>query len=103
MVSTDTHPDCVLFPGSVKAGLYTVRIGVSMAVSPRSLTLKSHGRAFHIDREHVVDIQETSVLGLFKRGLRIVHNQPGIPTNIVFYPSENRGYVRCKMESLGWP
>lgn len=96
------QPQAVTFRGAMRAGMYTAQLGVSLTVSPGELILQSMGRSYRVEREQLVQITETSLLGIFKRGLQIAHRQAGAPSTLVFYPADNRQYVRQKLAELGW-
>ncbi len=97
-----TDPIEVTFKGSMKAGAFTAQLGVSLNISQTSVTMKAVGREYCIERENLQGLVETSMLGIFKRGIRFVHRQPGLPNDIVFYPSVSREQVRQAMSRLGW-
>lgn len=94
--------ETVTFPGSMKAGMYTAQIGVSLVVSRETVTVKSFWRTVSIDRQNLVGLADTSLLGIFKRGIRFLHRQPGVPGRVVFYPYFSREQVRQKLAELGW-
>jgi hypothetical protein len=96
------NSDSCIFRGSMRVGLYTAQIGVSMIVTRESIVLKAPGRSYVIAREHLQYLSDTSLLGLFKRGIRISHQQPGLPAAVVFYPSMDRDLVRQRMSEFGW-
>lgn len=92
----------VSFAGSMKAGAYTAQLGVSLVVAPDSLTVKSSGRSYRIERAYLRGFVDTSIFGLFKKGIQIVHQQPGLPSSIVFYPAMSRELLRQQLFELGW-
>lgn len=96
------EPNLASFRGSMKAGMFTAQIGVALDVSPASIVLRAPGRSYRIDRENLAGLADTSLFGLFKRGIRFVHRQPGLPSDIVFYPSIGREALRKVMADLGW-
>ncbi len=102
MPNLETHPEPLTFRGSMQAGFFTAQLFVKLTVTPTALTLSAMGRSFHLDREHFESIEETSILGIFKRGIRFRHSQPNLPDTIIFYPSLNREVVRQKIHELGW-
>ena len=95
-------PNSVSFAGSMKAGMYTAQIGVALDISRTSLVVRTSGRAYAIDRENLEGVVDTSLFGLFKLGIRFVHRQPGLPSDLVFYPATSRDAVRQAMAELGW-
>ena len=82
--------------------MYTAQLGVALNVSRSSLELTAPGRSFRIDRENLRGMADTSVLGIFKRGIHFIHQQPGLPNTIVFYPAADRDHVRRALADLGW-
>ncbi len=90
------------FRGSMRAGAFTAQLFVELAVTPQMLTLSAMGRSFRIERPHLLAIEETSILGILKRGIRFRHNQPDLPSTIIFYPSHSREFVRQRIHELGW-
>ncbi len=86
----------------MRVGFFTAQLFVTLTVTPTALTLSAMGRSFRLDREHLEGLEETSILGIFKRGVRFRHSQPGLPNTVIFYPSMNREVVRQKLHDLGW-
>ena len=101
-MSTVSNSESKSFRGSMKAGFFTAQLGVELTVTGRTLTLSAVGRTFQIDREHFQGLENTSILGLFKRGIRIRHEQHGLPNNIVFYPRIGQAALRQELASIGW-
>ncbi len=102
MVNLETYPEPLTFCGSMRAGFFTAQLFVKLTVTPTTLTLSAMGRSFRLDREHFESIEETSILGIFKRGIRFRHSQPGLPSTIIFYPSLDRNVVRQQIQEIGW-
>lgn len=102
MANPETDPQPQTFTGSMRAGSFTAQLGVKLTVTPSELTLQAIGRSFRLDREHLASLEDTSVLGIFKRGIRFRHSQPGLPAAIIFYPSIGRDRFRQQLHRLGW-
>ncbi len=86
----------------MRAGSFTGQLFVELAVTPTTLALSASGRSFRVDRDNLQGLEETSILGIFKRGIRFRHCQPDLPDTIIFYPSINRVVFRQKLQELGW-
>jgi hypothetical protein len=86
----------------MRAGSFTAQLFVELSVTPTTLTLSASGRSFRLDRSHFQGLEETSILGIFKRGIRFRHSQPDLPDAIIFYPSINRDVFRQKLHEIGW-
>lgn len=86
----------------MRAGSFTAQLFVELTVTPKALTLSAMGRSYQIEREFFEGLEETSILGIFKRGIRFRHCQPSLPGTIIFYPSLNRDVFRQKIHELGW-
>jgi hypothetical protein len=102
MSKLQTAPEPLSFGGSMRAGLFTAQLFVKLTVTPTALTLSAMGRSFRLDREHFAALEETSILGIFKRGIRFRHSQPDLPDPLIFYPSLNRKVFRQQIVELGW-
>lgn len=102
MANSEAPPEPLKFGGSMRAGFFTAQLIVELSVSPTTLTLSASGRSFRIDREHFQGIEETSILGIFKRGIRFRHSQPTLADPIIFYPSIGKAVLRQKLHELGW-
>ncbi|WP_417747273.1 hypothetical protein [Rosistilla oblonga] len=102
MTNLEPSPEALKFRGSMRAGSFTAQLFVELAVEPSSLTLSASMRSFRIDRENFEGLEETSILGIFKRGIRFRHSQPGLTNPIIFYPSMNRDAFRQHLQSIGW-
>lgn len=92
----------ITFSGSMKAGFYTAQLGVSLIVAVDSIELRSFGRSFVIERPNHIGLVDTSLLGIFKRGIRFIHQQPGVPNPLVFYPSVSQEHLRAMLAERGW-
>jgi hypothetical protein len=88
--------------GSMKVGMFTAQLGVSLRVSSKEVVLSASRRSFVIERANFLSLHETAIPGVFKRGIRIAHQQPGLPGNVVFYPINGREQVRQAMAEFGW-
>lgn len=99
---TQPTPEPLVLKGSMKAGSFTAQLFVEMKVAPTSLTLSAPNRSFCLERDHLEGLELTSLLGIFKRGIRFRHRQPDLPVVLVFYPSLPRDQVLQKLEELGW-
>lgn len=86
----------------MKAGLFTAQLGVSLDVSAHLLVLKAAGRSYQIHREQFDGCEGTSILGIFKRGVRLRHSDPHLPSVIVFYPSIGQQNLLGELFRLGW-
>lgn len=86
----------------MQAGNFTAQLFVTLTVTPEALTLSTMGRSFHLEREHLVGLEQTSILGIFRRGICFRHSQPDLPSTIIFCPSVNRDVFQEKLRSLGW-
>ena len=95
-------PEPLVLKGSMRAGAFTAQLFVELTVTPASLALSAPGRSFRLEREHFEGLEATAILGIFKRGIRFRHSQPGLPAALIFYPSLNRDLVRQKLRELGW-
>ncbi len=102
MQDTESHSEPVMFRGSVRAGSYTAQLFVELSVTPTTLAIKTMDRSFQIERKHFLGLEETSILGIFKRGIRFHHSQPNQPNTIIFYSSINREVFRQRIHELGW-
>lgn len=102
MANSQAHPEALKFGGSMRAGFFTAQLFVELSVTPTALTLSASGKSFRIDRDHFQGIEETSILGIFKRGIRFRHEQPALPDPIIFYPSIDREALRHKLRELAW-
>ncbi len=102
MQNSEAHAEPLMFRGSVRAGSFTAQLFVELAVTPTTLEISAMGRSFRIERRYFEGLEETSILGVFKRGIRFRHCQPSQPSNIVFYPSINREVFRQTIHELGW-
>jgi len=87
MQNSESPAEPLSFRGSVRAGSFTAQLFVELTVTPTMLEISAMGRSFRIERTNFEGLEETSILGLFKRGLRFRHCQPNQPETIVFYPS----------------
>ena len=90
------------FAGSVKAGWYTAQLFVELRISPQVATVRTSGKEFTISRENCSAIVETSILGLFKRGIRFQHHQSGVPPLLIFYPRVGREALLGYLRRTGW-
>ena len=86
----------------MRAGSFTGQLFVELAVTPTTLALSASGRSFRVDRDNLQGLEETSILGISKRGIRFRQCQPDLPDTIIFYPSINRVVFRQKLQELGW-
>jgi hypothetical protein len=102
IANVESHPESITFSGSMRAGAFTAQLGVKLAATPTALTLSTMGRSFRLDREHFASLEDTSILGIFKRGIRFRHAQPGLPNVLIFFPSINREVFRQKLHEFGW-
>ena len=102
MTNFDTDSEASTFSGSMRAGSFTAQLFVKLTVTPAALTLRALGRSFHLDREHFKGLEDTSIHGIFKRGIALRHSQPDLPEVIIFWPSINREAFRQKLHELGW-
>ena len=94
--------DASFYSGSIKAGWFTAQLGSGLSVSPDELVLKAAMREFVLKRERFLAAERTSILGLFKRGVRFVHDQPDLPSPLVFYPSIGTGTLLEALAEHGW-
>lgn len=101
-MSTVSDSDSIRFRGSMKAGFFTAQLGVSLTATGETLTLSAVGRTYQIEREHFRGLEDTSLLGIFKRGVRFRHQQQSLPANIVFYPEIGQKRLRDELAILGW-
>ena len=102
MANSEIQPEPLRFRGSIRAGSFTAQLFVELTVTPTTLTLSASGRSFRLDRKYLQGLEETSILGIFKRGIRFRHCQPDLPNTIIFYPSINRDVFRQKLHEIGW-
>ncbi len=102
MTTAEPQPEPLRFSGSMRAGAFTAQLFVGLAVTPQTLTLSALGRSYALQRQHLVGIEETSILGIFKRGLRFRHSQLDLPSALIFYPRLNRDFLRHSLQQLGW-
>ena len=94
--------DATFYPGSIKAGWFTAQLGSGLSVSSEALILKAAIRAFVLKRKYFLAAERTSILGLFKRGVRFVHDQPDLPSPLVFYPSIGTDALLEALAEHGW-
>ncbi len=102
MANSEAHSEPLKFGGSMRAGFFNAQLFVELSVTPSTLTLSAGGKSFRIDRDHFQGIEETSILEIFKRGIRFRHSQPALPDPIIFYPSIGREVLRHKLHELAW-
>lgn len=102
MVSKTSDSASVTFAGSMKAGLYTAQLGVSLVASSQALLITTPGRTVRVDIENFVELKKSSIFRFFKRGIVIVHNQPDTPRVLIFYPRSNRDLVQSRLREIGW-
>ena len=102
MLNPEAHTESLSFRGSMRAGSFTAQLFVELTVTPTTLTISAMGRSFQIEREYFEGLDETSILGFFKRGIRFRHCQPSLPSTIIFYPSLSREVFRQRIHELGW-
>ncbi|QDT12354.1 hypothetical protein K239x_43640 [Planctomycetes bacterium K23_9] len=86
----------------MRVGWYTAQLFVKLTVTKTVLTISSGGRSYRIGRENFKGYQDTSVLGIFKRGIRFHHSQPNLANPVVFYPSVGRESLKQDLIKLGW-
>lgn len=86
----------------MRVGFFTAQMFVKLNVTSASLTLTAPGRSFQIDRENFLRLEETSILGIFKRGVRFQRRQPNLPATVIFYPSIHRAVFLQNLNMLGW-
>lgn len=86
----------------MRAGSFNAQLGVELHITQRTLTMRAMGRSIRLEREHLQQIRETSILGIFKRGISFRHNQADLPNPIVFFPAIGRSLFRRTIEELGW-
>ncbi len=102
MIKSETKIEPQKFRGAMRAGSFSAQLFVELSVTPEVLKLGAMGRAFKIERSNLRCTKATSILGIFKRGIRFVHNQPDVPDPIIFYPSGNLDDFRRRIHDLGW-
>ncbi|MGB7343459.1 MAG: hypothetical protein WBD20_04560, partial [Pirellulaceae bacterium] len=76
MSNSQAEPEAITFSGSMRADAFTAQLFVSLIASSTAITIKTMGRSYRIEREWLRGLEETSILGIFKRGIRFHHNQP---------------------------
>ena len=86
----------------MKAGFFTAQLGVTLTATAATIKITAGHRVFKIDRQHFVRLDDTSILGLFKRGIRFQHTQRGLASNVVFYPRIGQESLRRELGELGW-
>lgn len=86
----------------MKAGSFTAQLGVRLTVTAGAITLSASTRSYQLERENFTHLEETSLLKIFKRGIRFCHRQQDLPGDLVFYPSGNREELIEKLQGLGW-
>ncbi|QDU95956.1 hypothetical protein [Lignipirellula cremea] len=102
MTNSETEPELLTFGGSLRVGFFTAQLGVELAVNRATLILSASGRSFRIDRDNFQGLEETSILGIFKRGIRFRHCQPNLTNPIIFYPAIGREALREQIQQIGW-
>ncbi len=101
MLNPEAHSEPLTFRGSMRAGSFTAQLFVELTVTPTTLTISAMGCSFQIEREYFEGLDETSILRLFKRGIRFRHCQPSLQS-IIVYPSLSREVFRQRIHELGW-
>ena len=101
-VTNRMSADSQVFTGSIRVGFFTAQLGVTVTVTPEKIVLKSAGREFTIDRTHFDGLQMTAILGIFKRGVRLLHSQPGLAEKVIFYPAGGPLHFTQTIQQLGW-
>lgn len=102
MANSDPPPVVLRYRGSMRAGAFTAQLLVELAATPTTLTLSAMGKSFQINRPQFQGLEETSILGIFKRGIRFRHHQADLPEPLIFYPSINRAVFCQQLKELGW-
>ncbi|MEM9702660.1 MAG: hypothetical protein AAF907_09470 [Planctomycetota bacterium] len=95
-------PEPTFHRGSIKAGLFTAQLGSGLEIADDGLTLTAAIRSYRVSRERYRGTDRTSLFGLFKRGLRIRHDDPGLPSNLVFYPACGQEEMERRLAARGW-
>lgn len=96
------QPESTVFRGSLRADWFTAQLGVTLTISENALLLRAPGREIRIDREQFQGWRTTSILGIFKRGVRFSHRQSELPKLIAFYPSGNREEICTTLQNFDW-
>lgn len=102
MPHIDRNADPQTFSGSTKVGMFTAQLLVKLSIDSDRAVLRASGRSFIIDRSNLLGIEETSILRIFKRGIKFVHCQPDLPATFIFYPSMGLVRFRSELRALGW-